>query len=424
MGHNQTGGTILLSATSSERNSPDFAAFVYEYMGFLTYKCRIVTTSGTKADVESITEIPAPRLESQVVTKWNGSRITRQDDYDAWKDSIRNGLDSRGPNITGMIRVTDDLIEGRVDAVMHFTNTPDAPDSTALKRVARWRHVPYALNISTAIQFVKYWRHKLLSTPEMALFPTQSPPDDHFGDLESGCDCLAVIAHDKRKADLCEFLVVNKDLVSEYDHILSTKGTGETLKNILGKTVSNKILFALPGREGGDVQIADTVVEGSCKTVIFFSELHVNPQEHADVRLFEPSVLTDVKLIFAPDPVTAELILKSHNVSKAMNASRPERELIEQLVDSFIEVVASINSQGEGNHDLLKKVLTNTKVLVLDEKVVREDELTSEVGAAWKRNAVNYSKKGLKKFLETLEGLPEAGAKTVIQVLVKTFMEP
>ena len=68
-------------------------------------------------------------------------------------------------------------------------------------------------------------------------------------------------------------------------------------------------------------------------------------------------------------------------------------------------------------------MLTDTKLIVLDKKVVGEDELTSEVELAYKEKPVGYSKAGLEQFLITLRSLPEAAAKTVVQVLVKAGME-
>ena len=75
---------------------------------------------------------------------------------------------------------------------------------------------------------------------------------------------LAVIAHDGKKADLVAFATFNRDRLSEFE-LVATSSTGKLLTDKVGLEVQ----CLESGPIGGDVQIANRVVEGELDAVVF-----------------------------------------------------------------------------------------------------------------------------------------------------------
>src|SRR3982074_23884 len=75
---------------------------------------------------------------------------------------------------------------------------------------------------------------------------------------------LAIIAHDGKKADLVAFAVFNRDRLTEFQ-LVATSSTGKLLMDKVGLDVE----CLESGPVGGDVQIANRVVEGEIDAVIF-----------------------------------------------------------------------------------------------------------------------------------------------------------
>ena len=100
---------------------------------------------------------------------------------------------------------------------------------------------------------------------------------------------IALIAHDKRKADMIEWVKYNAKTMSE-NKLVCTGTTGklveELLTNYLGNNKNNlNITKTLSGPLGGDAQIASMGVEGNIDLCIFFiDDLSANPHE-ADIMM-------------------------------------------------------------------------------------------------------------------------------------------
>jgi len=75
---------------------------------------------------------------------------------------------------------------------------------------------------------------------------------------------LAIIAHDGKKADLVAFAAFNRDRLTEFK-LVATSSTGKLLVEKVGLEVE----CLESGPVGGDVQIANRVVEGEVDAVIF-----------------------------------------------------------------------------------------------------------------------------------------------------------
>jgi len=86
---------------------------------------------------------------------------------------------------------------------------------------------------------------------------------------------IALIAHDRKKADMVAFALSNRQRLMDYD-LIATATTGRLLEEKCGL----KVTKMLSGPLGGDAQIAALVAEGKISAVFFFVDpLEKQPHE-------------------------------------------------------------------------------------------------------------------------------------------------
>ena len=116
---------------------------------------------------------------------------------------------------------------------------------------------------------------------------------------------IAIVAHDNRKADLLDWVLVNKEKLSK--HILS--GTGTTAGLVTEKT-GLKVEAFKSGPLGGDQQIGSRIAEGTIDFMIFFWDpLEAQPHDPDVKALLRIAVLYDIPV--ASNRSTADFILTS-----------------------------------------------------------------------------------------------------------------
>lgn len=117
---------------------------------------------------------------------------------------------------------------------------------------------------------------------------------------------IAIIAHDRMKADMVQFLNKNKSLLSNPEiRIIATGTTG-------GKAESAgfKVKKMLSGPMGGDAQIAARVAEGKTKMVLFFKDPNSSHAHEVDINMLIR--VCDVHNIpLATNEATAQLLINS-----------------------------------------------------------------------------------------------------------------
>ncbi|MEI7676805.1 MAG: methylglyoxal synthase [Bacteroidales bacterium] len=96
---------------------------------------------------------------------------------------------------------------------------------------------------------------------------------------------IALVAHDKRKADMVEWAVFNADTLSKHK-LICTGTTGGLIKKALNdKGVQADITCMNSGPLGGDAEIAALVVRKQVNLAIFLID-DLNPQPHeADIQM-------------------------------------------------------------------------------------------------------------------------------------------
>lgn len=116
---------------------------------------------------------------------------------------------------------------------------------------------------------------------------------------------IALIAHDRKKADMVAFATQNKGKLEKFNLI----GTRTTAKLVKEKT-GLKIKAYHSGPYGGDVEIAALVVKGKCDAVIFLHDpLEPHPHDPDIKTLMRVCDVYNVPL--ATNLATAEIIINA-----------------------------------------------------------------------------------------------------------------
>ncbi|MEI6864577.1 methylglyoxal synthase [Flavicella sp.] len=119
---------------------------------------------------------------------------------------------------------------------------------------------------------------------------------------------IAIIAHDGKKADMVQFLMLHKELLKAKEISLISTGTTGSKVEAAGLKVNR----FLSGPMGGDAQIAGRVAEGKVSMVLFFRDpLEKHPHEPDVLMLLRLCDVHNVPL--ATNPATATLLINSLN---------------------------------------------------------------------------------------------------------------
>lgn len=126
---------------------------------------------------------------------------------------------------------------------------------------------------------------------------------------------LAIIAHDGKKADLVAFATFNRDRLAQFE-LVATGSTGRLLSSKVGLEVE----CLESGPVGGDVQIANRVVEGQIDAVLFMVDpLDKHPHEPDIQTLLRICNVCNVPL--ATNIATADALIGSPLLTALRQAS-------------------------------------------------------------------------------------------------------
>jgi methylglyoxal synthase len=126
---------------------------------------------------------------------------------------------------------------------------------------------------------------------------------------------LAIIAHDGKKADLVAFATFNRDRLAAFQ-LVATSSTGKLLSSKVGLEVE----CLESGPVGGDVQIANRVVEGEIDAVVFMVDpLYRHPHEPDIQTLLRICNVCNVPL--ATNSATADALIGSPLLSELRTTS-------------------------------------------------------------------------------------------------------
>ncbi len=324
-------GRVAFITTPKYRDATPWVIedFVQRHMYSLCHSFEVLCTGRTYDFVTKVVNRPFDRMNRKIIAEDTRFPITTEQDLARWRSTVLAGLVEQQPGISGMIEIAYELVEGRVDAIIHFTDWEDVigkADSMVLRREANVHNIPIASDIHTAESMVRAWSALLARThasdpifkvrPAPKVRPLEGLTLDHR--------IIALIAHDRMKLDLCCFVVEHaKTIFNNFDFVLATGTTGGWLKRFFdalgrGQEAAKKIRCCLSGPYGGDVQIAAAVVKKLCRKVIFLQDPLTSHAHDTDIRLFEQSVLLfqraavkqEIEIQLATNLEAAKLILE------------------------------------------------------------------------------------------------------------------
>lgn len=314
-------GTIAFITTDRFRTQAASAAelrqFVYEDMYRLCSCFGVLTTGGTYAALigiveESSVDAGAPRIFFSSI-----DQVESEQDLERWRRVVRTGLREMLSGFKGMIAVARELVEGRLDAVLHLTDWQDKsakPDSAVLSREANVHNVPIATDIRTTREYVHAW-NALIEGKKPVFRARQVIPEDASptAGLTASHHVLGLISHDNMKLEMCRFVVEHAAKIAEFNHILATGTTGGWVKDFMAASThplaSDVLRPCNSGPKGGDIQIAFAVVNGWCEKIIFLQDPTVTHPHDSDIRLFEQAVNSGVNVTIATNTESARFLM-------------------------------------------------------------------------------------------------------------------
>ena len=124
----------------------------------------------------------------------------------------------------------------------------------------------------------------------------------------------------------CAGVVEYEKELLNFDHILATGHSGELARQYLSAAGWSdedvkRIMPCNSGPQGGDVEIANAVIQGRCKNVVFFQDPAISHPHAADIRLFEQAVLTGTEVRLASNAESARILLEAIEPRLAENES-------------------------------------------------------------------------------------------------------
>src|ERR1035437_4133155 len=195
-----------------------------------------------------------------------------------------------------------DLADPGLDWIIYLQDPYDPttlyPEAQALKRQCTVHGKPFLSTEAAASEWttLEWFRRAPDAAPLGKLVERWVRP------LHLGAETIGMIGHDAFKPALLEFAARHRPLLNRFGRRLATGTTGGLLNGTLPDRLAASAdrYAALPatsgapwveallsGPKGGDAQIAQEVVEGRCRRVIFFEDPHVAREHESDIQLLE-----------------------------------------------------------------------------------------------------------------------------------------
>jgi diacylglycerol kinase (ATP) len=180
---------------------------------------------------------------------------------------------------------------------------------------------------------------------------------------------LALIAHDRKKDEIVEFVRRYRPLFSRY-RLIATGTTGQRIQDGTGLPVEKM----LSGPLGGDTQIAAQVAEGQISAVIFLVDpLYAQPHE-PDIQALQ-RICAVYNVALATNLATAEAIVErlrrmrlAHlifNPISGQGNAEEDLKLIQQLLKPAMELVVCLTTPEISAQQLAREAIEAKADLII-----------------------------------------------------------
>jgi methylglyoxal synthase len=116
---------------------------------------------------------------------------------------------------------------------------------------------------------------------------------------------IGLIAHNAKKEEICNFVQNHRDYLSKFQ-LIGTEGTARAIREETGL----EVVSLDHGPDGGDIRIANKVLDGEIKVLFFFVDLTTPFGHEVDINsLIRICVIKDIPI--ALNNATAHLIINS-----------------------------------------------------------------------------------------------------------------
>jgi len=132
---------------------------------------------------------------------------------------------------------------------------------------------------------------------------------------------IALVAHDNKKAELIEWAVYNKFVLSKHK-LYATGTTGSLLETATNLSITK--FFS--GPLGGDQQVGANIAEGKIDVLIFFWDTMEAQPHDPDVKALLRVAVT-YNILIACDRATADFLLTSPLMHQEYDAILPDYSL-------------------------------------------------------------------------------------------------
>ncbi|WP_413161977.1 methylglyoxal synthase [Capilliphycus salinus ALCB114379] len=180
---------------------------------------------------------------------------------------------------------------------------------------------------------------------------------------------LALIAHDRKKDELVDFILQYQGIFARY-HLIATETTAQRIQQGTNLPVEQM----LSGSQGGDVQIAAQVAEGKILAVIFLIDPLFSQPHEPDIQLFQ-RICAVHNVPLAINISTAETIIEKLRQSRIAHLifnpvaghgnAEQELSLIRQLLEPHMHLRVHQTTPNESAEDLTKQAIETDPDLVI-----------------------------------------------------------
>ncbi|MEB3279976.1 MAG: methylglyoxal synthase [Lyngbya sp.] len=180
---------------------------------------------------------------------------------------------------------------------------------------------------------------------------------------------LALIAHDRKKDELVNFVLEYQSIFARY-RLITTGTTGQQIQQGTNLSVEQM----LSGSEGGDLQIAAQVAEGKVLAVIFLIDPLFSQPHEPDIQIFQ-RICAVHNVPLAINIATAEAIIEKLRQSRVAHLifnpvaghgnAEQELSLIRKLLEPHMHLQVHQTTPNESAEELTKQAIEADPDLVI-----------------------------------------------------------